>query len=81
MPSKILHGTTILLVEDDEGFRPILTNYLISLGAKIIECRNFFQVKEQMARESPNLVLFWLCRESSRVCCTTIGTSDSIRLE
>jgi len=50
-------STTILLVEDDKGFRPILTNYLVSLGAKVIECRNFFQAKEQMARESASLVL------------------------
>jgi CheY-like chemotaxis protein len=57
MPTKILHDTTILLVEDHEGFRSILTNYLISLGAKVIECRNFFQAKEHMTRQSPDLVL------------------------
>jgi DNA-binding response OmpR family regulator len=57
MPSKILHSITILLVEDHEGFRSILTNYLISLGAKVIECRNLFQAKEHMARRSANLVL------------------------
>jgi DNA-binding response OmpR family regulator len=57
MPSKILHSITILLVEDHEGFRSILTNYLISLGAKVIECGNFFQAKEHVARQSADLVL------------------------
>ena len=57
MPSKILHDTTILLVEDDERFRPILTTYLISLGAKVAECRNFFEAKEHMGRQGANLVL------------------------
>lgn len=57
MASGIFSGVTVILVEDHENLRAILSEFLIQKGAKVIACSTAAQALEIITQNPPNLVL------------------------
>ena len=48
---------TVVIVEDQDVTRSLITGFLRQQGAKVIECSNADQALESVTRERPDLVL------------------------
>jgi hypothetical protein len=63
-PRELLVGRKILLVEDQDGFRSLLTAFLSRYGALVTECASISVAFDSVTRARPDLVI------------TDIGLSD-----
>ena len=57
IPRRTLVGVTVVIVEDHDVTRSLITGFLRQQGAKVIECSNADQALESVTRERPDLVL------------------------
>jgi len=64
MARELLTGRKILLVEDHDGFRSLLTAFLLRYGALITACASISAAIDSVTRARPDLVI------------TDIGLSD-----
>ena len=64
MARELLAGRKILLVEDHEGFRSLLTAFLLRYGALVTACASISAAIDSVTRTRPDLVI------------TDIGLSD-----
>ena len=57
MPQDLPAGTTILLVEDNEKLRPLLSEFLSRSGATVIACGSLSDAVDRIAVLRPDLVV------------------------
>ena len=57
MPQRILTGATIVLVEDHDLIRSLISEFLRRQGAKVIDCSNAVEALDAVTQHRPDVVL------------------------